>query len=58
MAKTSPANAPGPVDARGHDVALIRAADTAYTTENASQYDELRIVEPFSKRIHAFERDI
>ena len=58
MAKEHPANAAGPVDAWQENVAEIRAADTAYDTDNAVNYDELRTVNAYSKRIHAFERDI
>ena len=58
MAKTHPANATGPVDARRQDVQSIRAADTAYTSDNAADYDARRTVTPSSKGIHGFERDI
>lgn len=58
MAKSHPANASGPVDAWQKDVGEIRAADTAYAADNASSYDQLRTVDPVSKRIHKFERDI
>lgn len=58
MAKSHPANASGPVDAWQKNVAEIRAADTAYAADNASTYDQLRTIDPASKRIHGFDRDI
>lgn len=58
MAKTHPSNLEGSVDALGTSVEGIRAADTAYTHDNAADYDAKRTIKPCDKKIHEFERDI
>lgn len=58
MAKTHPANTSSPLSAREGDVSAVRVADTAYTHDNADDYDVKRTMAPYSRRIHNFERDI
>lgn len=58
MAKTHPKTLSGSVDALESNVEKVRAADTAYTVDNAADYDAKRTIEPRDKRIHNFERDI
>ncbi|MGI9428469.1 MAG: class I SAM-dependent methyltransferase [Bythopirellula sp.] len=58
MAKTDPHNLAGTLDALESNVEGFRAADTAYTVDNAADYDAKRMVKPRDKRIHDFERDI
>jgi len=58
MAKTEPSNLKGAIDALEGNVESVRAADTAYTVDNAADYDEKRIVAPCDKKIHASERRI
>jgi len=58
MAKTNPHNLAGALDALERNVEDVRAADTAYTVDNAADYDAKRTVDPQDKKIHEFERDI
>jgi len=58
MAKTHPKTLSGSIDALESNVESVRAADTAYTVDNAADYDAKRTIEPRDKRIHNFERDI